>query len=359
MINHGANLHELSKEYGFLKEEILDFSSNINPLGISKVAKEYLIENIDLVSIYPDPNYTKLKNSISNYCECESKNIILGSGATELISSFIKTLNPKKSLILYPTYSEYENELNKIDCNIHKLIAKKENEFKIDIDDLIKNINENNYDLVIVCNPNNPTGFVFDNIQIEKILKNTNAFVMIDETYIEFTNTKTFSSTNLVDKYDKLFVIRGTSKFFSTPGIRLGYGLLSNECIKEKINLKTDLWNINIFASIMGEVMFNDFNYINKVFEFIEKERDYLINNLCTINDLKVYNSNGNFILCEIKSKKITANILREKLIKEKIIIRDCSSFYGLDEFFFRVCISNEQNNRLLIKNLTCIFNSI
>lgn len=359
MVNHGANLYELSEKYDFSKEELIDFSSNINPLGVSEIAKKHLIKNIDLVSIYPDTNYNSLKKSISNYCNCRSENIILGSGATELISSFTKTTKPKKSLILYPTYSEYENELKKINCDIYRLISKKENDFKIDIDYLIKDINKNNYELVIICNPNNPTGFTFDNTQIEKILKNTNSLIMIDETYIEFTDTKIFSSTNLVDKYDKLFVIRGTSKFFSTPGIRLGYGLLSNKVLKEKINLKTDLWNINIFASIMGEVMFNDYNYINNVFNFIEKERTYLKNNLRNIKDLKVYDSSGNFILCEIKSKKITAKILRDNLIKEKIVIRDCSSFDGLDEFFFRVCILSSDNNKLLIKNLYSIFSHI
>ena len=93
---------------------------------------------------------------------------------------------------------------------------------------------------------------------MEVILNNTKAFVMVDETYVEFTNTKIYSSTPLVDKHDNLFVIRGTSKFFSTPGIRLGYGLIGNCDVKNKINDNLDLWNINIIASAMGEIMFKD-----------------------------------------------------------------------------------------------------
>lgn len=352
MINHGANLYDISENYGYKKEEMLDFSSNINPLGSSKLAKEKVLENIDLVSIYPDNNYKKLKESISKYCECNTENIILGSGATELISSFIKILNPKSALLLSPVYSEYERELKKINCKIDKLIAKKEYNFKIDIDYLINVINNKNYDLVIICNPNNPTGFVFDSLEIKKLLQNTNSTFMIDETYIEFTDTTRYSATNLVDEFKNLFVIRGTSKFFSTPGIRLGYGLLSNDILKEKILSGIDLWNINIFASIMGEVMFLDNNFINEIFEFIEKERNYLFENLNKIKDLKVYESSGNFILCEITSKKITAKTLREKLLKEKIIIRDCNSFEGLDEYFFRICILKEENNRLLLNYL-------
>ena len=357
--NHGANLYDLSNKYGFSKENFMDFSSNINPLGSSKLAKQYIIDNIDMVSMYPDIEYTGLKKSISNYCNCLTKNILLGSGATELISSFIETINPKNALLLSPAYSEYEKELNKVNCNISKYFSLKENNFIIDVDKLINNINSNNYELIIICNPNNPTGFTFSKNDIEKILKSTNAFVMVDETYIEFTDIDLYSSTSLVDKYSNLFVIRGTSKFFSTPGIRLGYGLISNEFIKEKINSNLDLWNINIFASTMGEIMFSDKDFIENTTNIILNQRDYMSNQLKTLKELKVYNTQGNFILCEIISKDLTANQLREKLIPKKIIIRDCSSFEGLDEYFFRVCILKPEQNQLLINELNTIFKNL
>ena len=357
--NHGANLYDLSNKYGFSKENFMDFSSNINPLGSSKLAKQYIIDNIDMVSMYPDTEYTGLKKSISNYCKCLTKNILLGSGATELISSFIETINPKNALLLSPAYSEYEKELNKVNCNIFKYFSLKENNFIIDVDKLINNINSNNYELIIICNPNNPTGFTFSKNDIEKILKSTNGFVMVDETYIEFTDIDLYSSTSLVDEYSNLFVIRGTSKFFSTPGIRLGYGLISNEFIKEKINSNLDLWNINIFASTMGEIMFSDKGFIENTTNIILNQRDYMSNQLKTLKELKVYNTQGNFILCEIISKDLTANQLREKLIPKKIIIRDCSSFDGLDEYFFRVCILKPEQNQLLINELNTIFKSL
>ena len=354
--NHGANLYDLSSKYGFSKEDFMDFSSNINPFGSSKLAKEYIINNIDKISMYPDPEYLDLKTSISSYCKCSVDNILLGSGATELISSFIETINPKKSLLLSPAYSEYEKELSKIECNIIKYFSKKESDFIINVDKLIETINKDNYELIVICNPNNPTGFTFRKSEIERILNNTNAFVMVDETYIEFTDMSIYSSTSLVDNYKNLFVIRGTSKFFSTPGIRLGYGLISNNMLKNKINSSLDLWNINIFASMMGEIMFTDSKFIEDTYSLMTHERDYLLYELNKFNDLKVYNSQGNFILCEIKSKCITAKELRENLITKRIIIRDCSSFDGLDNYFFRVCILKPEENKLLIDSLKEIF---
>jgi len=165
-----------------------------------------------------------------------------------------------------------------------------------------------------------------------------------------------YSCTSLVDKYNKLFVIRGTSKFFSTPGIRLGYGLIGDKKVKNEISKNLDLWNINIIAASMGEIMFLDDNFISTTIDTMLRERNYLTNSLNTIDDLTVYPSQGNFILCKIASKKFSAKELREKLLPKKIIIRDCNSFDGLSEYYFRVCILKPEENKTLIKNLKSIF---
>lgn len=356
-VKHGANIFDLCALYNVKKEELMDFSSNINPFGASQKAKKAIIDNIDMISLYPDPEYKKLKDSISDYCSCRKEDIILGSGATELISSFIKTINPKNALLLSPSYSEYEEDLEKQACIFSKYFAKRELDFKINIDNFINEINNGKYDLVIICNPNNPTGFAFTENEIEKILINTNAFIMVDETYIEFTDMNLYSSTKLIEKFNKLFVIRGTSKFFSTPGIRLGYGLTSDNTIFSSMSKNLDLWNINIFAALMGEIMFTDEEYINKTAIKIKEERAYLLKELGSISSIKVFESFSNFILCEIKNQKFTARELYEKLIADKIIIRDCKSFEGLSDYYFRVCTLKPEENRLLIKSLKSIFN--
>ena len=128
VINHGANLFDLSNKLNVNEDEFLDFSSNINPFGACPNAKEAVISNIDKVSIYPDVNYLSLKTSISNYCRCKTEHILLGSGSTELISTFIKIIKPKNALIISPTYSEYERELKKSSCNISYYFAKKEDD---------------------------------------------------------------------------------------------------------------------------------------------------------------------------------------------------------------------------------------
>lgn len=356
-VEHGANLFELAAKYNFNIEDIMDFSSNINPFGASPKALDAIISNPDLVSIYPDPSYSDLKFAISAYTKADEENIILGTGATGLISGFIKYVNPKNAMILSPAYSEYKKELTNIGSNIFELFLDEKENFEPNTDKIIDYVNLNNCEMIIICNPNNPTGSILSTMQIKDILSKTNAYILIDETYIEFTDQKIYSSAPLVNEFSKLFVIRGTSKFFSTPGIRLGYGLNSDEILKAKLQNQMSLWGINIFADKMGQIMFLDNEYQKKTYELIETERNYLFENLSHIKDLKVYPSQGNFILSRIISSGLTAYDVYDALLPEKMIIRNCSSFPGLDENYFRICILTPEQNKLLIKNLNQLFN--
>lgn len=348
-INHGANLFELSKSLGIKKDSFIDFSSNINPFGLSPKSVEALKENIHLASIYPDPEYVDLKNSISEYCHCNSDNLVLGSGATELISSSIKVVSPKKALLLSPAYSEYEKELLKINCEVIKIFYKKENNFKININEIKDTINKNEIDMIIICNPNNPTGTLLTLDEIKNISNFFKKTIMIDETYIEFTDFSKTSAINLINSIENIIVIRGTSKFFSTPGIRLGYAIISKGEILDGLKSLPNLWNINIFADVMGEAMFKDIDFINFCRKNFEINFNFLFSQLKTFTDFKVYNSNSNFILCEILNDKFNSDDLHDFLLEKGIIIRNAKSFEGLDNKFFRVCVLNKENIEKLI----------
>lgn len=349
---HGANLFELSQKYNFNIDEILDFSSNINPFGANSKALNYVKNHIDLVSIYPDPEYHNLKKSISSYCNCKNEDIILGNGATSLISNYIKYVSPKKSLLIQPAYSEYENELNDAGSEIMRFFLDKNNDFQINKQDIVDFINDNKIDLLILCNPNNPTGTVLSKNEMEYISKNISSHILIDETYIEFSDKEIYSSTALTPENPNLFVIRGTSKFFSTPGIRLGYAITSDVEAQKFINSKFNLWDINIIASTMGELMFNDESYILDTYTKISDEMAYLKNGLSSFGNIKTYPSSGNFILCEILDENLDAYDIYNELIKKGIAIRNCSSFTGLSDKFFRICALKHSSNELLIREL-------
>lgn len=350
--NHGANLHQLSEELGINENKIIDFSSNINPFGLSPKGLENLKNNLNLATIYPDPNYTDLKASISEYCKCNPENIILGSGATELITSSIKVINPKNTLLLAPAYSEYEKELKNINSKITKFFYEKKNNFQINIDDIIDLVQKSTFDMIIICNPNNPTGTLIPLEDIEKLYLNFKKPIMIDETYIEFTDFSKTSAINLIDRCQEIIVIRGTSKFFSTPGIRLGYAIISKGVILDAMSSIPNLWNINIFADIMGEAMFKDYNFIDMCHKNFKENFTLLYNGLNEFKDFKVYNSNSNFILCEILNSKYNSNDLYHFLSKKGIIIRKAESFDNLNNNFFRVCVLTKESISFLLQEI-------
>ncbi|WP_426711414.1 pyridoxal phosphate-dependent aminotransferase [Cetobacterium sp. SF1] len=356
---HGANIFDLENILNIDKNNLLDFSSNINPYGASLKAKEFIKNNIDIVSLYPDSNYKNLRNAISNYSKTPVENLILGNGATELISSFIKTLNPKTALLIAPIYSEYEKELKKINCSIHKLFYNKDQDFELSCEQIINYLTIYNIELLILCNPNNPTGKCFSKKEIEKILMNYKGHIMIDETYIEFTDMDTYSVSGLEQYYDNIFLIRGTSKFFSTPGIRLGYAISSNKTLIKTLNSIPNLWNINIVADFMGQIMFEDKEYIEKTQEKIKEDIEFLFYNLKLLKEIKVYKTHSNFILCELLVNKSSVNDLCEFLLKKNIIIRNLSNFEGLPHNFFRICSLTKENNKFLIDNIKLYFNTI
>lgn len=355
MNSHGANVFEIAKDEGIKIEDIRDFSSNINPLGPSKKALESLKDNLNLLSTYPDVDYLDLREAISTYASCKRENIVLGLGSTEILRDTIYYFAPKTAMILSPCYSEYERELRKISSHIFEYKLEEKNDFKISLDQLINTINEKNIDFLIFANPNNPTGTILKNSEVERVLRETSAKVLVDETYIEFTDMDVFSSSSLTKIYDNLVVVRGTSKFFALPGIRLGYGLSSNEGLLKFFKDKEVLWQINSVAEICGKVMFSDEAYIKEVYDFIRTRRENFYKELSYIENLRAYESFGNFILIKIL-KGINSTSLREKLLTEGLVVRDCKSFKNLDESYFRICILEDPANEKLLKKLKEIY---
>ncbi len=354
MHQHGGDLDLIEKLYGIRKDEIWDFSGNINPLGFPESVKKAIAENVDIVTKYPDKRYELLRESIGEYTGANPKNIVVGNGSTELISTFIKTANARETIIIGPAYSEYEREATICGSDFRYFPLKEEDNFEINIENLLNEITEKT-GMLIICNPNNPTGTAIKTKSMRKILshcKNNNTFVMVDETYIEFSdNIDEICTIPLVDEFDNVFVIRGVSKFFSAPGIRLGYGICSNEKFLNTLLTVQDPWSVNVFASFAGERLFKDTEFIEKTKKLISDERKKAFETLSSFKNLKAYPSCSNFILLKLKTDKTNSAEIFDHLIKQKMLIRDAESFTFLDNSYLRFCILNpEQNEKLLLE---------
>lgn len=355
MHQHGGDLDAIQKKYNIPKKEIIDFSGNINPLGFPDSVKQALSQNLDVLSVYPDKNYTALRTAISNYTGADLEHIVVGNGSTELISTFIKTANAKKTLIVGPAYSEYQREAELCGSSYHYFALEQKDQFYIDVANLISALTPE-IGLFILCNPNNPTGTVVTTAQLEQILQHchkNNTAVMIDETYMEFCdNLEQCCAIPLAKKFDNLFVIRGTSKFFAAPGLRLGYGISSNKTFLQTLKQYQDPWSVNSIAAFAGELLFSDKQFMEQTQTLISSERKRCTEMLQNFKNITVYPSSSNFILLKLKTNSIDSHKIFETLIQKKLLIRDASSFTFLDDTFLRFCIRKPEQNTMLLNEL-------
>lgn len=352
---HGGDLDEISRIYGIKKEEIYNFGGNVNPLGLPQSVKKAIALNADAPTEYPDVSYVALRAAIGDYTGINTEHIVVGNGSTELISMCIKAIHPKKAVIVSPAYSEYLKEIKLIGGEAELFPLQEKDEFMLNIKEL-KNRLTDNIDMLVICNPNNPTGTYVTCEQIREILnhcKKHNIKLMIDETYVEFSDiSKNVSAMPLVKEFDNLFIIRGTSKFFACPGLRLGYGASSDSEILKYISQYKDPWSVNIFAELSGTVMFRDKEFIEETRALINKERDKIFKLLFDLNCVHVYDTQSNFFLLRLKRDDITSTDIFNELIKNKILIRDCADFPYLDNHFIRFCILDGKSNDLLLSSL-------
>lgn len=357
---HGSDLEKIEQLYNIKKEAITSFSANVNPLGISKKLRQSLADNLDVITSYPDREYTSLRKRIGEYIDADYENIIVGNGSTELISLLIQIRKPKKALLIGPTYSEYERELNLSGCVITNYNLQEENDFMIDFEELERSIRAG-VDFLILCNPNNPTSSAINQGQLRKLLeicKDKNVFVMVDETYVEFAkDMDNITLVPLTKEYSNCIVLRGISKFFASPGLRLGYAICSDHDFLEEINRRKNPWTINSLASVAGEIMFQDEEYIALTKTYIDSERERICKILSECKNVKFYPPTANFVLVKILKPTITSRDIFERAIVKGLMIRDCSSFNQLGDKYIRFCFMSKEKNDELLEILLDVLN--
>lgn len=327
----------------------------MNPLGISYQLRQELPSQIDAITSYPDREYTSLRKAIGEYILADYENILVGNGATELISLLMQILRPKHALIIGPTYSEYEHEITLGGGHFDYFELKETENFLLREEALFPALTPD-IDLLVICNPNNPTSSLIAREDMRHILehcKKNGIFVMVDETYIEFSeNCSGLTAVPLAQDYQNLIILRGISKFFAAPGLRLGYAVCSSRRLRNDIERFKNPWTINSLAVAAAQIMFQDRQYIEDTKQLICTERRRICSILDQYQGLKYYTPHANFVLVHILEKSITGKELFEDAIQKNFMIRDCSSFPFLDNKFVRFCFMKPEENDALLKIL-------
>jgi threonine-phosphate decarboxylase len=329
-------------------QKIIDFSSNITPLGIPHSVKLIIKQNLDKVQFYPDPNSETVISSLEKYTHLSKSNIIVGNGAIEIIYNFCFAFLSKmtKVLIHVPTFQEYETAVKLSNCKISYFNSLN---LSKNINSFILQIPKNG--CVFLCNPNNPTGELLSKKELLSIIiaaKKLETIVFIDECFIELVPKSSESVISYVKKYDNLFILRSLTKSFGLPGLRIGYACGSSEIIKILQKIKIP-WSVNSLAQDAANAVIKNVSHIKKSNLIIKRELKYLENNISGLNGFECISSSTNFIL--IKTKYDSTK-LQTKLLKNKILIRDCKNFRGLNNHYIRIAVKSHKDNVKLVTAL-------
>ena len=331
--------------------DIIDFSSNVNPLGCHPGVKKFLKKQLKFISTYPDSDSSSLRANLKWYTGLNESQILVGNGATEIIYNFTKAfLNEKTSVLIpIPTFTEYEkaSKLSGCKINFYKTFNLNDN-----IDDFLKIIPKNG--AVFVCNPNNPTGVLTKKSNMIKIIKNAqkkSTLVFVDETFIELISEENQSLIKLIKSYENLFILRSFTKSFGLAGLRIGYGVGNKEMVNVLQKLKIP-WNVSNIAQNAASAAICYHPFLEKSRTLIKNESQFLKKSISKIKNFSYYNSSTNFILLNTKIKSKT---LQKKLLRKNILIRDCSTFRGLNENYVRIAVKRRKDNVKLIKALEAI----
>lgn len=336
---HGGDIYSFDKDKG-----IIDFSSNINPLGVRKDVICEIKKNIYNVEIYPDTRCQKLRYAISEKERINMDYIICGNGAAELIYHIIFALKPKTGLFIIPSFSEYEYAADVLSVKKKYYAVKEENNFDI-LSDIIEYIN-NDTDIVFLCNPNNPTGRLAEQDIILKIIdkcEKTGTVIVIDECFMDFVQKeKIYSSVKHIKDYNNLIVLKAFTKTYALPGLRLGYALLRDKEKIERIYSSRQPWSVSSLAQTAGEAALKESGYEKRARELIMREKEYIKKEFEKLG-IKYFESYANFILFKEREG------LDKEIIKHNILIRNCGNFKGLCEGYYRVAVKRRSENEKLI----------
>ncbi len=345
-ITHGGDIYSKRDIPG--NKKIIDFSANVNPLGMPPAVKRAIIDNIDAFSNYPDPLCRELIDEISIYEKVPKNYIVCGNGAADIIYRIAAQIKPKVTLLPAPTFSEYQQAVETVNSTIKYHYLSEAKGFIIDetiLDKLSPDV-----DIMFLCNPNNPTGVPIEKelvLSIADRCKLNNTFLVVDECFVDFLdNSQKFSIVNELKGYDNVIVLKAFTKIYAMAGIRLGYGICSDKEVAWKIRSIGQPWNVSVIAQKCGVAALTETDYVKKTKKIIKEYREYLIEKLRLLG-LEVFNSEANYILFKSENKH-----LQRALEKQGILIRSCADYIGLNDSFFRIAVKEREDNEYLIKCL-------
>lgn len=342
---HGGNLNWAATIANCRVSSLLDFSASINPLGPPQSAIAAIQAGIKQLNHYPSPDYQSFRQALANYHDLEIDYILPGNGAAELLTwAAWESVKLDSVYLPSPCFADYYRAFKTFQVTTQPY----------SLPELTNGIKANHNNGLLINNPHNPTGQLWQK-QIFKPYLDKFALVIIDEAFMDFLHPNEQQSLiSFVTEYDNLIILRSLTKFYSLPGLRLGYVVTNPERIK-KWQKWRDPWSVNTLAALAGEEVIKDTEFQQQTWDWLKTTRADLAQQLQNFAQFKPLNSSANFLLVEteIPSSQLQLNLLKH----HQILIRDCLSFPELGDRYFRVAVLTVPENQRLINALELLVN--
>lgn len=343
---HGGDLKTAEELYGRAGQPFLDYSSNMNPWGPPAAVADVLSQYIAQINQYPDPAVRELRSRIAEIYRIPENSILIGNGAAELIDLVVRVLKPQVTGIARPSFSEYEEAVEKICGAIHDIPLKAEHDFELQAEDAMHAAQQ--CSLLFLGHPNNPTGKLLPNSLVSNLIEQQIPLVL-DEAFMDFIpEEEELSFIREAPHRKNLFIVRSMTKFYSIPGIRLGFIVGHPEQIA-KLNKLQVPWSVNSLAQAIGTAVLDDSEFRNRTLNWLSKERDWLTAQLQSLH-LKVIPSKTNYLLFAFAKPIVKA--VQKRMGQLGVLVRDGSRFPGLDESYCRIAIRKREDNE---RFLSCL----
>lgn len=334
-----------------------DFSANIGPFGMPEAVREAAIRGVLASTVYPDSETEELKCAIAEKEGVLPEQVVCGNGAAEVIYHLAAAVKPKHALLLAPTFSEYEHALRTVGCQCRYYFLREKHGFQI-MSDLLDQITEV-IDLVVICNPNNPTGLLFPNNLYQPLIEKCrlrNCVLAVDECFQDFLadgdRLSFLDIWKTVGERQRgtLFLLKAFTKMYGMPGLRMGYGISTSRELTEKMKKERQAWNVSIPAQYAGLAALKEDAFAEKTRDYVAGERKWLRERM-ELMRFKVFDSRANYLFF----KNPYPVDLYERCLEKKVLIRKCGNYLGLDGSYYRIAVKRREENEILIKVLNRI----
>lgn len=351
--SHGGDVRQIAARYGLSPDELIDFSASINSRGLPRKAAERLARDVadaPLLRRYPDPEAHELRSAVSERLGVPKTAVVIADGSAALIAAGIRAFRSRRCLLPIPAFSEYAHACAAAGCAVRTLPLDPGRAFRVDKSEICRNLDTRAYDLVILNNPHNPSGFLLepgDAMQILQSAVRAGAAVLLDEAFIEYVPSA--SLTREAARRPGIIALRSITKFYGCPALRVGYAV-AQPSTASLLFAQLPAWPVTTLALNAASEAIADENYARDTIKDIECERSRLAAALGALG-FYVFPSAANFVLLRLPDGWPFSGRLQERLIKEHhIVVRNCDSFEGLEQGrYLRVAIRTPYDNDRLL----------